>query len=96
MVEAEGSHLLAHRRHRPGVSCIRAVDVVGSDQDHIGSAPGVRGLLVGGAILLESHLFLNTDYLIFALLREQQLVHFQERLLECFFILSLLEILVGF
>lgn len=96
MVVAQGHHLLVHRGHRAGVPGIGAVDELRGDEHDVGGAAGMRGFVVGRPILPLFHLFLNTDYLILPILAEEQLIHFQECLLECLLVIPLLEILVGF
>lgn len=95
VVVAEGLDSFVYGCHCSGVSCVGAVNVVGSDQYNISSTACVRGLLICGPVLLLSHLFLNTYDLFFACLGDEQLVHFEESLFQCLLVLASLETLVS-
>lgn len=62
-------------RDGSGISRIGTVDVLRSDEDDVGGAAGVGLLLVFGAVVLLSHLFLDGYYLFFTVLTRQHDVH---------------------
>lgn len=82
MVLAEFDDLAFNLSNSPGVTCIGAVDELGSDENHVSSAPSVRLLLVLRSVIFILHLLLDADDFIPASGGSDEFVHLKEGLLE--------------
>jgi hypothetical protein len=82
MVLAEFDDLALNLGNSSGVTSVSAVDELGSDENHISSAPSVRLLLVLRSVIFILHLFLDVDNFAPAGGGSDEVVHLEEGLLE--------------